>query len=371
MMETTLQGKYLDGLSSRPLSVQVQFYKNYIEILGTANAVIETWDIDEIKNIDFTGSKTVHLNYGSFPEKNLILESDMAFETIKVLYPQLNRDNMYFHLLKGNRLKIFFYGILSLISVLLIYLFVVAPYIAVKIVDVIPQKQEIVLGNKMFESIEKFSDVDNDFSLRLNEFYTETKFKSKYPVEIVYIDEALVNAYAVPGGKIVVYRGLIEKMNDWKQLAGLLAHELAHVDKRHSLKSLSRSLSIYLAVSVLTTDLSGASTVLIDNAFKLNELSHSRSFEKEADDTGFDYLVENNINPVGMVELFEKIEKEESMVLNEKSRKVLRYISTHPLTEERILSLKTRISEKGNSKYSENDKARKIFEDIKNRSAQK
>lgn len=160
-------------------------------------------------------------------------------------------------------------------------------------------------------------------------------------------------------------------MNDWKQLAGLLAHELAHVDKRHSLKSLSRSLSIYLAVSVLTTDLSGASTVLIDNAFKLNELSHSRSFEKEADDTGFDYLVENNINPVGMVELFEKIEKEESMVLNEKSRKVLRYISTHPLTEERILSLKTRISEKGNSKYSENDKARKIFEDIKNRSAQK
>ena len=89
MMETTLPGKYLDGLSSRPLSVQVQFYKNYIEILGTANAVIETWDIDEIKNIDFTGSKTVHLNYGSFPEKNLILESDMAFETIKVLYLSL------------------------------------------------------------------------------------------------------------------------------------------------------------------------------------------------------------------------------------------------------------------------------------------
>jgi beta-barrel assembly-enhancing protease len=371
MMETTLQGKYLDGLSSRPLPVQVQLYKNYIKILGTDKAVIETWDIGEIKNIDFTGSMTVHMNYGSFPEKNLILEGELAFNTVKILYPQLNRDNIYFHLLKGNRLKIFLYGLISLISVLLIYLFIVAPYIAVKIVGLIPQKQEILLGNKMFESIEQFSDIDRDMSLRLNEFYAETNFKSKYPVDIIYVDESLVNAYAVPGGKIVVYRGLIEKMNDWKQLAGLLAHELAHVEKRHSLKSLSRSLSIYLAVAVLTTDLSGASTVLIDNAFKLNELSHSRSFEKEADDTGFDYMNENKIDPQGMVELFEKIEKEESMLVNEKSRKILRYVSTHPLTEDRILHLKTRIKDNGSKKYSENYKARLIFELIKKSADQK
>lgn len=370
-METALTGKYLDGLSSKPHPVQVQFYKEYIEIIGTDDVIVDQWYISELKNIDFTGSRSVHLHYGTFPEKNLILEGDLAFETVKVLYPQLNRDNIYFQLLKGNSLKIVFYGILSLISVLLIYLFVVAPYIAVKIVDIIPQKQEIFIGEKMYESIEKFSDVDEDLSLSLNEFYRETNFKSEYPVEIIYVDEPLVNAYAVPGGKIIVYRGLIKKMDDWKQLAGLMAHELAHVQKRHSLKSLSRSLSIYLAVSVLTTDLSGASTVLIDNAFKLNELSHSRSFEKEADNIGFDYMTENNIDPVGMVGLFEKIEKEESMLVNEKSKKILRYVSTHPLTEDRINNLKKRISKTEKGKYIENKKARLLFEEIRESSYQK
>ncbi|MGE5356619.1 MAG: M48 family metallopeptidase [Deltaproteobacteria bacterium] len=364
-METALSGKYLDGLSSKPVEVRIQLYRDHIEIIDEEEIILESWKITDIKNIDFTGSKSVHLTYGSFPEKNLIIEGELAFDTIRALYPELNRDNIYFQLLKGNKFKIMIYGLVSLVGVLLLYLFVVAPWIAVKVVNIIPKNQEIVMGNKMFESISKFSSVDDEISASLNDFFNETGFKSEYPVELVFIDEPLVNAYAVPGGKIIVYDGLLKKMDDWKQLAGLMAHELAHVEKRHSLKSLSRSLSIYIAVSVITTDLSGASTVLIDNAFKLNELSHSRSFEKEADNTGFDFMIENGIDPIGMIELFEELEKEEKLIVNDKSKKILRYISTHPLTEDRIKSLKERIKGVDKSSFTENGQAIAIFKEIK------
>lgn len=370
-MDTFLDGKYLDGKSSKFVAVKVQLFKDHIEISNEEENVNEIWEIEDIKNIDFSNKKTLHLNYGAFPQKNLLIEDEFSFETIKVLYPQLNRDNLYFYLLKGKKIKTIFYGILGLISVIVIYLFFVAPYISVKVVDLIPQKQEIGLGKKMFETISQFTEFDQNISGDLNKFHKGINFKSDYPIEILYADEDIMNAYAVPGGKIVIYRGLIEKMDDWKQLAGLIAHEQAHVENRHSLKSLSRNLSIYIAISVITTDVSGISTVLIDNAFKLNELSNSRSFEKQADDEGFNYLLNSKINPVGMVSLFEKFEKEEKLFLNDNSKKMLRYISTHPLTEDRIESLKNKITALEVHNFVENKEAEAIFNDIKRQITQK
>lgn len=370
-MDTFLEGKYLDGRLSKYINVKIQLFRDYIEITNPEEEVDEVWEIEDIKNIDFSNKKTVHLKFGTFPEKNLIIEDEFGFETIKVLYPQLNRDNIYFYLLKGKKLKTIFYGILGLISVILLYIFVVAPYISVKVVDMIPQKQEIALGQNMFESITQFTEFDNSISQDLSKFHKAINFKSDYPIEILYADEDIMNAYAVPGGKIVVYRGLIEKMDDWKQLAGLIAHEQAHVENRHSLKSLSRNLSIYIAISVITTDVSGISTVLIDNAFKLKELSNSRSFETEADDEGFNFLLNSKIDPNGMVQLFEKFENEERLIVNEKGKKMLRYISTHPLTEDRILALKNRIAAIKAPNFVENKDAEEIFNDIKRQISQK
>lgn len=370
-MDTFFEGKYLNGRSSKYKEVQIQLFRDHIEISNQNESIFESWDIEDIKNIDFSNKKAVHLNYGTFPQKNLLIEDEFGFETFKVLYPQLNRDNIYFYLLKGKKNKTIFYGILGLISVILIYLFVVAPFIAVKVVNIIPQKQEIALGKKMFESISQFTDFDKTISHDLDKFHEAINFKSDYPIEILYADEDIMNAYAVPGGKIVIYRGLIEKMDNWKQLAGLIAHEQVHVENRHSLKSLSRNLSIYIAISVITTDVSGISTVLIDNAFKLNELSNSRSFEKEADDEGFNYLLNSKIDPIGMVQLFEKFENEEKLITNDKSKKVLRYISTHPLTEDRILGLKNKIAGLESSNFVENKDAEVIFNEIKRQISQK
>jgi predicted Zn-dependent protease len=101
---------------------------------------------------------------------------------------------------------------------------------------------------------------------------------------------------------------------------------------------LCKNLAGYVAVSLLFSDVNGVVAVLADNAQLLHSLSYSRVFEQEADELGLKILIENKLNPNGMVELFEQLEKESEIAIP-------KMMSSHPLTKDRMENMQKIISQ--------------------------
>jgi beta-barrel assembly-enhancing protease len=147
-------------------------------------------------------------------------------------------------------------------------------------------------------------------------------------------------------------------MESSDDLVALLGHEASHVNHRHSIKMLCRNLAGYLVVSLIFSDINGIMAVLADNALQLHSLSYSRAFEHEADEQGLKIVMNNKINPSGMVKLFENLEKESEI-------SIPKIFSTHPLTNERKESIKKIISVTAHE-VKPNAKLNAIFARIKN-----
>ncbi|MBO4301002.1 MAG: M48 family metalloprotease [Desulfovibrio sp.] len=155
-----------------------------------------------------------------------------------------------------------------------------------------------------------------------------------------------LNAFAVPGGFVYIFTGLIMHLNKEEELAGVLAHELAHVTQRHVASRLERAQfltlgSLLLAIAGVAAGGPGGSTIAAGaiGAGQSAMLNYSRMDETEADQIGLQYLVAAGYPPVGMIDGFK--------VLRQKSRinggNVPTYLSTHPAIGDRINGLAARI----------------------------
>ncbi len=149
-----------------------------------------------------------------------------------------------------------------------------------------------------------------------------------------------VNAYAFPGGPMVINTGLIERAGSGNEIAGVLAHEMAHVALHHSTRQMIESLGLWTVIRALFGDLTGLGAVLIDNSGRLVDMKFSRDFEREADRTGLRYLVRAGLDPRGMLSFFERLRRDESSLLGSGALALLR---THPATPERIADLQSEI----------------------------
>jgi len=148
-------------------------------------------------------------------------------------------------------------------------------------------------------------------------------------------DDELVNAFAVPGGDIVVYRGLLEATRSADELAGVLAHEMQHVALRHSLKSLIRGAGMSMLWAIIVGD--AGSTLAGQAADRLLSLKFSRDAEREADAHGFNLLVERGIDPHGMVRFFATLAERDGATPPA-------LLSTHPASAEREAALAARLA---------------------------
>ena len=153
---------------------------------------------------------------------------------------------------------------------------------------------------------------------------------SPYQFSVIVVDSPEVNAFAVPGGKIVLLQGMLRKTETPAELAGVLAHEMEHVRRRHSVQAIFREASIRLLLSALTGSTSAESTggLAVET---LGALRYRRHDEEEADRAGMRMIQQAKIDPRGMVDLFARLHKESGDV-----PRALEYLSTHPATESRL-----------------------------------
>ncbi|MBI3026343.1 MAG: M48 family metallopeptidase, partial [Candidatus Tectomicrobia bacterium] len=144
-----------------------------------------------------------------------------------------------------------------------------------------------------------------------------------------------VNALAAPGGFIVVFRGLLERTRTAEELAGVLAHEVEHVLQRHATKALVQHVSTGLLFTAVTGDVSGVMAYGLESARVLGALRYSRAAEEEADAEGLQLLLAARVDPAGMIAFFEGMESQRAA-----APAVLKYLSTHPATGDRLARLR-------------------------------
>lgn len=159
-----------------------------------------------------------------------------------------------------------------------------------------------------------------------------------YDVRVSLVDEDIPNAFALPGGRVVVFRGLVGACDSPDALAGVLAHELAHVEERHGLRHLMRTLGILaFAGGVVGGSFEGfeAAETAVELSSGLLALRHSRRHEREADRIAVAKLVAAGRSPRGLAQFFEAMQARPGMELADR----LAWLSTHPVSSERVAAL--------------------------------
>ncbi len=167
----------------------------------------------------------------------------------------------------------------------------------------------------------------------------EVQYRDEFDWEVFLIDDEVLNAFCVPGGKMYVYTGLIKYLETEDQLAGVMAHEIAHADHRHSTNALTRQYGFQVLLQVVLGNNPG---VLSDIAVGLTNLQFSRSNETEADMSSVRYLgAEGTWNCAGAAGFFEKMQAQGN------GSGVPPFLSTHPAPENRVQRIYERANEAG------------------------
>lgn len=214
----------------------------------------------------------------------------------------------------------------------------------------IPPEWEKNLGEASFAQIKQQQAVlqNPELNKQLKNFtekLTAHIKDSRYPFQIVVVKNPDVNAFALPGGYIVINSGLIAKAEQGEEVLGVLAHEIAHVTRQHGLQNIVKSAGIYLTVQILFGDTGGLLQLFTDAAPMLLAQKYSRDFEREADQVGLEYLVAAHINPQGMVSFFQKLQDTYKDTPMENLDESLNWLSTHPATSDRIAELQEQLSD--------------------------
>src|SRR5574341_459968 len=165
---------------------------------------------------------------------------------------------------------------------------------------------------------------------------------SKVPFTIKVIDSDDVNAFALPGGFLYVNRGLLEAADNEAEVAGVLAHEIAHVAARHGVEQASKGELInYASMSVICLGGWGYIVQQVAGlAVPLTFLKFSRGAEKEADRLGAQYMWASGYDPNALVTFFEKLQAKEK----KKPGTLAKVFSTHPMTGDRITEVRELIA---------------------------
>jgi predicted Zn-dependent protease len=158
---------------------------------------------------------------------------------------------------------------------------------------------------------------------------------AKVPFTIKVVDNDEVNAYALPGGFFYVNSGLILAADNEAELAGVMAHEIAHVAARHATKNQTKS-DIFNLATIPLIFVGGPAGYAARQAMSLivpmSFLKFSRNAEREADLLGMEYMYASGYDPAAFLEFFEKLEGKQK----EKHSLLAKAFATHPMTEDRV-----------------------------------
>lgn len=347
--------KFFDGNSSHEHTATVEMVDSGFSILyhdqhGSQKKL--SWQFSDIQSVDISWPDFISIKVGAYPYQ-VIEASDSKF--IKV-FKATNAHHIRLDQKLMDRMgqKSVWLSLLIVVAMIAGAYFWLIPAIAEIAATHFPITYEKQLGDGMYHNAMAFEKIDTARTQLANNLAKHLTLSKNYDIQVTIVSSDLVNAYAVPGGNVVIYSGLLDQLTAPEELVALLGHEVAHIEQRHSLKMLFKDLANYMVISIVLGDLNGISSILLDHANQLNHLSYSRKLEEEADLHGMAVMDQNQISPAGMVMLMHALDA------NHQDGIIPEFLSTHPVTTNRIAYAKEKLKN-FSQKFSENPALDSLF----------
>lgn len=336
MKKLVYEGYFYDGESPVRNSATITITSEGLSVnYGNSSGIL--WLYQDIRQNEEVYSDTeTHLLNLNFPNQQLIVNEPHFLSVVKKFFPSISFYEAR-KLISLRRLAVIGFIILILLVPLFYFLFI--PSFSEFIARRIPVSVENRLSKPylaMMVPEQSRCNGQNNFK-EIEEIFktlTNTVPESEYDFKLFVIKSDIMNAFALPGGYVVIYSALLENTDRPEQLAGVLAHELQHITNRHGTEALVRDYSLGFIISLATGD-TGSMDTTLGLAKYIGLMNYSRDNETEADTEGIKMMKEAKIDPTGMVEFFEILHKETGDMPES-----LQYLSTHPQTGDRISKLR-------------------------------
>ncbi len=334
---------YFDGETAQRQEVQVHVVANGLNIIGEDGATLTIWRYPELEALQaFSPMKAARLTCATAPDARLFIEDPDFAQRVLPLAPQLRRR-------RGGGIA---WGQVAMVAGVVV-LFVLAvvygvPWASRPIAAAIPAHWVEGLGKtmraNMLNQTRICGGVSGARSLRQLRDRLAKEIEIPYAIEVTVAEKDMVNAFALPGGQIVIFSKLLDIATSPDELAGILAHELGHVARRHPMEGAIRAAGLSLLVDMMVGDSSGLAGAAAGLGGILVAQSYSREAEREADRIALETLGKAGINPDGLARAFQHMAEErdkDAKATDTKPTALGRmsyYLRSHPYLADRVKS---------------------------------
>lgn len=339
-MRSQWQASYLDGHTAIRHAATVRLMREGLEV-ATESGETRLWSYREIRQTQgfYSGEEVRLERSGGGPEALMVPDVEFL-DSLREAAPHLG-GRFHDPTRRAFRRRLTVLAAFGVIAVTVgIYLWGI-PVLARIGATIVPVSWEERVGQPAVSYLAPPGERCRDPQLQtavgdILEILTATSARSPYTLRVYVVDSPVVNAIAIPGGHIVVFRGLLERTRSPEELAGVLAHELQHVLRRHATRAMIQTASTGLLLAALTGDGTGPLVYGLQTARTLGDLHYSRRAEEEADSEGMKMLRAARVDPAGMIDFYEMLVKQEGARAD-----TFKYLSTHPIATDRIARLKS------------------------------
>ncbi|MEC5384271.1 M48 family metallopeptidase [Uliginosibacterium sp. H3] len=328
-----IRGRYFDGRSTRPLNVIVSLDAASLLISGECDA---RWTSDSVSISERLGRTQRKI---LLPDAGFIEVPDSPLWD--ALPQQWGRSGLHLAWLEAHWRHVLtcLVGIVVACAVFYVY---ALPWVATRVAEQIPVAWVSQLSQGTLDLLDRLYVAPSKLPAARQKQLAEA-FAQWAPPDAAALPYRLhfrngvgigPNAFAMPSGDIVITDQLVALAKDDKEILGVLAHELGHLQKRHAIRQLMQSAMLAVAANVFLGDMGDVT----GSAAALMNLRYSRDFEREADDYAIRMMRLNHTDPNRLAAMLERLDPEGAKAGADESS----YFATHPITAERIKRLQER-----------------------------
>ncbi|MEL6510322.1 MAG: M48 family metallopeptidase [Pseudomonadota bacterium] len=314
MTETLVFGDLLDGARAFPRRVALSLDATHLRLTPAEGDPLD-WPVGALRSPPDQAHPTdLVLSLADDPVTRLVIRDRELAERIRATAPALHKRPPL-----QNTTRLIGWSVASVASVALI-IFVLVPVMANQLAAFLPPSGEKALGDTTFEQIRSALDdsgfdpvpicesPDGSAALAKMEARLTENLELPYPLTVRVLDHEMINAFALPGGYVVLFDGLLDVAEDPDEIAAVFAHEIGHVVARDPSRMALRSAGSIGVLGLLFGDFAGGAVVLL-LAERLIQASYSQEAEMNADIFASETLAQAGISPLGLARIFERFQE--------------------------------------------------------------
>jgi predicted Zn-dependent protease len=214
----------------------------------------------------------------------------------------------------------------------------------------VSEAQEIQMGQEYAEQVKAQIGLYNDPALQayvaqLGRRLAAESERPQIPWQFHVVDDAAINAFALPGGPVFITRGILTHMNSEAELVSVLGHEIGHITARHSVQQMSKQqlAGLGLGVGSILSPTVAQAAGIASTGLSVLFLKYGRDAERQADELGFKYMVRENYDPRDMAAMFQTLQR----TGGSSEGRLPSWLSSHPFPEDREAAVRQRIDSMG------------------------